>query len=67
MVENRFSSSPKIRPGTYVNTKRIPAALSKNPLKPPFLAKVLASFQFPYILDGSYLMNGEIRMNARKD
>ena len=67
MVENRFSSSPKIRPGTYVNTKRIPAALSKNPLKPPFWAKVNQNVLFPYRLDGTYLLNGEIRLEARKD
>lgn len=67
MAEDRFSSSPKIRPGTYVNTKRIAGALSKNPLKPPFWAKVYTSFLFPYIMDGSYLLNGEIRMDARKD
>lgn len=66
MESKGFSSGYKIRPGTYVKTKRIAGILSKNPLKPPFWATVYEAYHFAYTLNGVYLLNGEIRMDARK-
>lgn len=67
-MSDRYPAGMKVRPGTYVNLRRIASlSRSRNPLKPPFWAKMIGGEQLPYTLNGEYILNGEIRMNARKD